>query len=141
MIVSPQTSAIDPNLSVPISSGIGGTITAPVIDIRSADTVVITPDAQTVVIGGMMQSTKAATDNKIPFLGDLPLLGNLFKRKVRSAGKSELLIFLTPHVVRSPTQMAAMSDREKSQSELMPKSFSEQELDRFLEKVPAKKQP
>ncbi len=74
-------------------------------------------------------------------MGDIPLLGNLFKRKVRNTGKSELLIFLTPHVVRSPTQMAAMSEREKSQSELMPKSFSEQELDRFLEKVPVKKQP
>ena len=59
---------------------------------------------------------------------------------MKNEGKSELLIFLTPHIVRTPTQLAAMSDREKSQSSLMPRSFSEEELDRFLERVPVKKE-
>lgn len=135
MMVSPQTSSLDPTLSIPISAG----VSAPVIDIRSADTVVSTPDAQTVVIGGLMSTDKASSENKIPFLGDIPVLGNLFKRSTKSATKSELLIFLTPHIVRTPTQLAAMSEKEKSQSQLMPKSFSEEELDRFLERVPVKK--
>ena len=135
MMVSPQTSSLDPTLSIPISTG----VSAPVIDIRSADTVVSTPDAQTVVIGGLMSTDKASSENKIPFLGDIPVLGNLFKRSTKSATKSELLIFLTPHIVRTPTQLAAMSEKEKSQSQLMPKSFSEEELDRFLERVPVKK--
>ncbi len=136
MMVSPQSSALDSTLTIPISSGVN----APVIDIRSADTVVMTPDGQTVVIGGLMESDKSSTDSKIPFLGDIPVLGNLFKRKVRSAGKSELLIFLTPHIVRTPTELTAMSEKEKKQTQLMPKSFSEDELDRFLEQVPVKKQ-
>ncbi len=73
-------------------------------------------------------------------LGDIPLLGNLFKRKVRSGDKTELLIFLTPHIIRSPTEMAALSKKEEDNSRIAPKSFSEEELDRFLERVPLKKE-
>jgi type II secretory pathway component GspD/PulD (secretin) len=73
-------------------------------------------------------------------LGDIPILGNLFKHKSNSNSKQELLIFLTPHIVPAPIQLASMSDKEKRQSEFMPTSFSEEELDRFLERVPVKKQ-
>ncbi len=136
MIVSPQNSAINPDKSQwpTISAG----VQAPVIDISSADTVVITPDSQTVVIGGLMGSTKAASESKVPFLGDIPVLGNLFKRKVTAAGKNELLIFLTPHIVQAPGQLAALTASEQNHM-LTPKSYSEQELNRFLEKVPVKK--
>ena len=59
MMVSPQISQIDPTLSIPISASANGTtISAPVIDIRSADTVAVTPDGQTVVIGGLMQTPR-----------------------------------------------------------------------------------
>jgi general secretion pathway protein D len=134
MIVSPETSSIDPNLSVPISAGVN----APVIDKRSADTVAITPDGQTVVIGGLMSSDKSSSESKIPFLGDIPVLGNLFKRKTNSGAKTELLIFLTPHIVETREQLAAMSAREQGQNPLIKKSVSEDELDRFLERVPMK---
>jgi len=135
MIVSPQTSALDQTTSIPISTG----VSAPVIDIRSADTVVTTPDMQTVVIGGLMEADKASSESKIPILGDIPLLGYLFKSHSKSEVKRELLIFLTPHILRSPEQYASMTDEEKKRM-LIPKSYSEQELDRFLEKVPVKKQ-
>ena len=136
MILSPQISSVDPTLTQTISPG----VTAPYLDVRSADTVVVTPDAQTVVIGGLMENDKASSDSKIPFLGDIPILGNLFKHKSNSNTKQELLIFLTPHIVPAPIQLASMSDKEKRQSEFMPTSFSEEELDRFLERVPVKKQ-
>jgi type II secretory pathway component GspD/PulD (secretin) len=119
---------------VPISPGVN----APVIDIRSADTVAITPDGQTVVIGGLMASAKTANDSKIPILGDIPLLGNLFKRQTKTGAKSELLMFLTPHIVRTPTQLVALSDKEELQHSLIQKSVSEEELDKFLEHVPMK---
>ena len=108
MIVQPSTSSIDPTLTIPISVGVN----APVIDTRSADTVVMTPDGQTVVIGGLMQKSKSSSESKIPFLGDIPWLGNLFKRKTKSGSKTELLIFLTPHVIQAPSQLAALSDKE-----------------------------
>jgi general secretion pathway protein D len=137
MMVAPSTSSLDSTTTVPISVGVN----APVINTRSADTVVITPDGQTVVIGGLMTSDKGAAEAKIPILGDLPVLGLLFKRKVTTNGKTELLIFLTPHIVTTPTELAMMTDKEKSQSTLLKKSYSEDDLDRFLERVPVKKDP
>jgi general secretion pathway protein D len=133
MIVQPSTSSLDPSVSIPISAG----VSAPVIDIRSADTVVITPDGQTVVIGGLMQNDTGEIVTKIPVLGDIPLLGNLFKHKTSSSSKTELILFLTPHVVQSPTELASLATHEQNHM-LIPKSYSEQELDRFLEKVPTK---
>ena len=134
MWVQPQTSSIDPTTTVPISTG----VSAPVIDVRSADTVVVTPDSQTVVIGGLISKDKTSTESKIPFLGDIPFLGNLFKRTVKSEVKNELLIFLTPHIVRAPALLVALGAKERTQS-LAPDSDSERDLNRFLDMIPEKK--
>jgi len=133
MMVSPQISSIDPNLSIPISAGVN----APVIDVRSADTVDVTADGQTVIIGGLMETDKSQTDTKIPVLGDIPLLGNLFKRKQRSDAKTELLIFLTPHIVQNPFELATLSARERAKADAM-KDFSQKELDKFLDGLPSR---
>ena len=135
MIIAPETSSLHQNVTVPIAAGVN----APAIDIRRADTVAITPDGQTVVIGGLMASDKGSSESKVPFLGDIPLLGNLFKRKSSSSAKTELMIFLTPHIIQAPSQLAALAVREQNNSPLIQKSVSEEELDRFLERVPAKK--
>ncbi len=135
MIVQPSTSALDPSSSVAVSAG----VFAPVIDVRSADTVVITPDGQTVVIGGLMRNDSGEVTSKIPLLGDIPLLGNLFKHRSTSNQKTELLIFLTPHVIAAPSQLASLAATERNHV-LIPKSYSEEQLDRFLEKVPTKKE-
>jgi len=134
MIVSPQISQLE-DRSQWVS--IGGGALAPVIDSRSADTVVVTPDGQPVIIGGLMQKSKLQADSKIPILGDIPLLGNLFKHKVRSDSKTELIIFLTPHIVMAPSQLAALSAAEQSKSDA-PKAFSERDLDRFIDRLPMK---
>ncbi len=137
MIISPETSSLNQNVTVPLAVGVD----APAIDIRRADTVAITPNGQTVVIGGLMASDKASSESKVPFLGDIPLLGNLFKRKTSSGTKTELLIFLTPRIVEAPTQLASVSRREQENHSLIEKSVSEEELDKFLERVPVKKEP
>lgn len=139
MIVSPTTSSVDTTQSQVIAAVPGGNpVTAPYIDTRSADTVVVTPDAQTVVIGGMIQHDKTVTDIKVPILGDIPWMGRLFKRTVKSDDKNELLIFLTPHIVLAPAQLAAMAGKERTM--IVPeKSDSEELLDRFLDKIPVKK--
>jgi len=133
MIVSPQISELS-DQTVALSAG----VTAPVINMRSADTVVVTPDGQPVIIGGLMQKSKIQTDSKIPFLGDIPLLGYFFKHKVKHDSKTELIIFLTPHIVMAPSQLAALSSTERSKAELAPKAFTEQELNRFIDDLPAK---
>jgi len=136
MIIAPEISSIDETFSVPISAD----VSAPVINVRSADTVAVTPDGQTVIIGGLMGETKAHSDSKIPVLGDLPLLGNLFKRRTRSDQRTELLIFLTPHIVNAPTELAAVSERERVKS-LSPDSFTEEELNKYLDSLPQAPQP
>jgi general secretion pathway protein D len=133
MIVQPEISTVSKTETVAIASG----VSAQVIDKRSADTVVVTPDGQTVVIGGLIQTQKAESESKIPVLGDIPWLGAAFKRKTKSDLKTELMIFLTPHIVQAPSQLAALSESEREKSTAS-KSFSEQELDRFLDNLPTK---
>lgn len=66
---------------------------------RSADTIVRLKDGQTMVIGGLIGSDEAKQMSKIPFLGDIPILGNLFKHIQKSKSDTEVMIFLTVHEV------------------------------------------
>ena len=137
MIVAPQISSVDATQSQAIASTTNGTaITAPFLDIRSANTVVVTPDGQTVIIGGLMQNSKTSTDSKIPVLGDIPLLGALFHHKVAANSKSELMIFLTPYVVRTPAELASMSTDERGRYDLTPKAFNQKVMNNYLDAVP-----
>jgi len=86
----------------------------------------------------MMQTSKSKTDTKIPLLGDLPLLGNLFKRTQISDSKTELIIFLTPHVVAAPTELAALTAKERQRSDAS-KGLTEEELNKFLDTLPKEK--
>ena len=133
MIIQPEISSIS-DKTVNISAGVN----AAVIDKRSADTVVVTPDGQTVAIGGLIGTTKVNQDRKIPLLGDIPLLGAAFKRQVKTDSKTELLIFLTPHVIERPRDLAQMTRSETGRLQLAPKTFSEKELNRYLEGIPEK---
>lgn len=66
---------------------------------RSADTIVRLKDGQTMVIGGLIGSDEAKQMSKVPFLGDIPILGNLFKHIQKSKSDTEVMIFLTAHEV------------------------------------------
>lgn len=135
MIVSPEISSLT-DQTVPIASN----VSAPVISKRSADTVVVTPDGAPVVIGGLMQNQRLESTQKVPLLGDIPWLGMAFKRKIKTDTKTELIMILIPHIVQKPSQLAAMSDRERAQNEMTPKAFSEKELDRYIDTLPVKKE-
>ena len=131
MILSPEISTVSSTESVTISQG----VQAPVIDKRSADTVVVTPDSQTVVIGGLIANLKTESVSKIPLLGDLPLLGFAFRSKTKRDAKTELLIFLTPHIVAVPTQLAGLTMKEREKTGVS-KALTEQELNKFLDDIP-----
>ncbi len=135
MILQPETSSVDPTLTQTISPG----VTAPYLDVTSANTVAITPDGQTVVIGGLMENNQSSSSSKIPLLGDIPILGNLFKSKSNSDAKQELLIFVTPHIVQAPAQLANVPGGASRLSGFITNSVSEQELNQFLERIPVKK--
>jgi len=72
----------------------------PTINRREVNTAVLVDDGQTVVIGGVYEFTDRTSVNKVPFLGDVPFLGNLFKKRGRNKDKAELLVFVTPKVLR-----------------------------------------
>ncbi|MDO8542640.1 MAG: hypothetical protein Q7S40_19545 [Opitutaceae bacterium] len=127
MIISPEISSLSAT-TVPISN----TVNSPAIDRRAADTVVVTPSDQTVIIGGLISTQKNDQENKVPLLGDLPLIGYAFKRKTKADTKTELLIFLTPHVVRTPEELANVSGMERKQMDLAPTAFTKEEMDRVL---------
>jgi type IV pilus assembly protein PilQ len=69
------------------------------IDTKHVKTQVLVENGGTVVIGGIFTQNERDEVNKVPVLGDVPILGNLFKNTVRTANKTELLVFLTPKVV------------------------------------------
>jgi len=75
----------------------GGKI--PTLDKREISTEVLVDNGQTVVLGGVYEVSKSDTLKKVPFLGDMPVLGNLFKNSNRNDTKAELLIFVTPRIL------------------------------------------
>jgi len=80
------------------SGNAGGTI--PSIDTKKVSTQVLVDNGDTIVLGGIFEQTTRTTVDKVPFLGDLPLVGYMFKRTVRQDDKTELLIFVTPKIVK-----------------------------------------
>ncbi len=86
------------SIGVLVASATGGQV--PSIDTRTISTQVLVNDGQTVVLGGIMETERRTSDNKVPLLGDLPGLGYLFKSKTKTNNKDELLIFVTPKILR-----------------------------------------
>jgi len=79
------------------TGGLGGTV--PSIDTRAVETQVLVEDGQTVVLGGIYETERRETITKVPFLGDIPAVGALFRSKQLQNDKSELLIFVTPRIL------------------------------------------
>ncbi len=98
--VSPMGNQISLDVSVAVKDFVGYTDAGPQTTDREASTKVTISEGQTVVIGGLISETEKETAYQVPILGDIPILGYLFKKKETQKRKLELLIFLTPHVIR-----------------------------------------
>jgi type IV pilus assembly protein PilQ len=86
-----------------VPSATGGFV--PSIDTRNIQTQVLVKDGQTVVLGGIMETERRDSEKKVPGLGDVPIIGNLFKSKSRINNRDELLIFVTPKILREGSVM------------------------------------
>ena len=86
-----------------VTSATGGSV--PSIDTREIITQVLVNDGQTVVLGGILDTTKSFAANKVPFFADIPVLGNLFKSTIKINNKTELLIFITPKILREGSNL------------------------------------
>ncbi len=91
---------VNPSVSQP-SPTITPVAGAPGVDIRSADTNVIVQDGETIVIGGLIHDTQSDYVFKVPLLGDIPIIGYLFRKKSVTRSRMELLIFVTPKIIES----------------------------------------
>ncbi len=85
----------------------------PTTTIRSATTSVSVKDGRTIVIGGLMSTRTIGGESKVPLLGDIPWLGRLFRYNRKDGEKVNLIVFLTPHVIRTPTDLDRISDKRR----------------------------
>ncbi len=95
---------------------------------RSTKTSVVVKDSQTVVIGGLMEEKEEVNINKVPLLGDVPVLGWIFKNKKQEKKKTNLLIFLTPHIVKESEHLEKLSENKKSEFAKAEERFKQGEL-------------
>jgi len=126
LVVTPHLAARDemirlnlkPTFSVKVSDvtfkSAGLEYPQPVVDKRAADTTLLIKNGQTVVLGGLRKKEVTQQINKIPLLGDVPLLGALFRFEGEDTVISELVVFITPRIVEQPT----LSETEQQQFEV-----------------------
>lgn len=85
-------------------------ISSPVILKRSVDTEVVVTDGQTIVLGGLIKENNSETEVKIPILGDIPFIGHLFKTTSKGTNRTELIIIITPRIIRNSSQADDVRD-------------------------------
>jgi general secretion pathway protein D len=115
-----------------VEDGSSDSAGGPTTSKRSAETTVVVRDNQTIVIGGLMGSTDTEVQTKVPLLGDIPLLGRFFRSSSTVTRKTNLLIFLTPHVIDEPADLEEVyrikvAQRQEFIRRFYGKSRSEQE--------------
>ncbi len=98
-----EVSAVVPN--PPVDPNIAG----PTTTVRSASTTIVARSGHTVALGGLISDNVSNSQSKIPFIGDIPVLGNLFKSTDDRRNKTNLLVFLTPHIVHDETDLQEIS--------------------------------
>ncbi len=103
-------------------------VTTPRIQQRTADTTVTVYDGQTIILGGLILEEYEYNEQSIPLLGDLPLIGFLFRGETENLRRTELVIVLTPHVIRSPADRDRIDQLTDQQVDLisLPDSLRDQ---------------
>lgn len=104
---------------------------------RSAKTSVVVKNTDTVIIGGLIQDTDNVIESKIPLLGDIPFLGWLFKTKRTTRDKTNLLIMLTPRIIKDARDMAEVSVNQRNAFGDAVKATAPIDLEQALKEIPA----
>jgi general secretion pathway protein D len=92
---------------------------------REAETTVSMDSGSTVVIGGLIRDDKIAVETKVPLLADIPLVGGLFRYKKDQLQKTNLLIFITPHIMRNQEDMEQITTGKKAKIESVLEDFKQ----------------
>lgn len=115
---------------------------------RSVDTTILIEDGETIVLGGLMQDDESISESKVPLLGDIPVLGHLFRSEQKTQVKRNLMIFLRPKILVSTKQIAHLTDNkyqgiyriEASKGRLTERDVSEESnVNSLFDRSPAKR--
>jgi len=98
-------------------------VLGPTTSRRSAKTTVIAKDQETVVLGGIMQDRTIESVSKVPILGDVPIIGHLFRETTRRKTKTNLLLFLTPYIIRGPEDFRVIFERKMKERQQFVEQF------------------
>jgi len=114
MEIDAEKSEVGPESEgIPVSVSVDGTVVrSPRVNVASAQATVSAADGETIILGGLISNNRKQLHRKVPWLGDLPLLKHLFRFDSVSNRRSELLIILTPHVIRSSADMDRLKQTE-----------------------------
>ncbi|NTX50990.1 type II secretion system protein GspD, partial [Myxococcus sp. CA039A] len=113
MVITEQTEEIASN----------DPVLGPTTSKRSAKTTVIAKDQETVVLGGIMQDRTIESVTKVPVLGDIPIIGNFFRETSRKKTKTNLLLFLTPYIIRGPEDFRTIFERKMKERQQFVEQF------------------
>jgi len=113
--IKQEITAIAENVAQTIGTGTATVPVGPTTTKRSMETTTIAKDAQTLVVGGLVRDNIVINDRKVPLLGDIPFLGWLFKFQSRAVEKLNLLVFLTPTLVRDEVDMVDLNARKATE--------------------------
>ena len=138
------TLKINPSLSetiVPITQGETARDVPPDLNRRQLSSVVTVQDGERVILGGLISSKDSIDDNKIPLLGDIPILGWLFKHEVKVNSIEELVIVIEPHIIKNGKQTISLSElgyTGLNETQLESQAFIRSESQEDIEKLDAR---
>jgi general secretion pathway protein D len=120
---------LETNLEVSDIKGAGGSELTPTQTRRNSQTVVLVKDQSTVVIGGLMRDVENKTVEKVPFLGDVPLIGRLFRKTSTITTKQNLVLMLTPYIIESESDLQKIYQRKIKERRELLKLFGKQKAE------------
>ena len=120
---------IDAQFTKLIEGVTGTSVNTPTTATRQAQTVVSMNSGSTIVIGGLIRDDKTTVERKIPVLGDIPVIGNLFKFQREQLQKTNLLIFITPHVASSQEDLEQITEAKKKEMELALETIEQEDTE------------
>jgi len=130
-----------------VNNSVGGiNYSVPITSSRELNSDLVVQNGQTIIIGGLIDTKTLESTSKVPLLGDVPLLGNLFKYKHSERKKTNLFIFITPFVISKPEELAKIMEEHKKLALKLyklrkGKEVNDADLKRWLESINAIKPP
>lgn len=140
-----EITAIAENVAQTIGAGSATVPVGPTTTKRAMETIAVAKDSQTLVVGGLVRDNVTINERKIPLLGDIPLLGWLFRFQSKQVEKLNLLVFLTPHLIKDEADMQQLNERKGRETNMVqrnnridePTGVQRQLLEQLLRKSPA----